>query len=329
MVALSCSSSITHSSIKPPFHSSVVTITPIPCNCTSINFTQMITHPIIIEKTSRFPAIRGKFYPKFCAINPHQTSSTTHLGNWEDPVSSDSETDEEDDIEENNLDFESDWEEEKDASETQINIESLSTSQIEEDLKKEVEQLLSPEERAILQQNESPNLDKISTEKWNPLHTLALSGQIKFMDNLLENGFEIDAADKEGQTALHKAVLGKKEAVISHLLRKGASPHAQDLSGATPLHYAVQVSAMQTVKLLIKCKADVNVADNEGWTPLHVAMQSRNRDIAKVLLVNGADKTRRTENGKTPLDLGLCYGKEFKAYDLAKLLKLVPANNYH
>lgn len=136
MVALSCSSSITHSSIKPPFHSSVVTITPIPCNCTSINFTQMITHPIIIEKTSRFPAIRGKFYPKFCAINPHQTSSTTHLGNWEDPVSSDSETDEEDDIEENNLDFESDWEEEKDASETQINIESLSTSQIEEDLKK-------------------------------------------------------------------------------------------------------------------------------------------------------------------------------------------------
>ncbi|KAI3768690.1 hypothetical protein L2E82_19520 [Cichorium intybus] len=281
----------------------------------------MIAHPILREKTSK--------YPKFCAINPHQSSSTTQLGNWEDPDGSDSETDEEeDDMEDNNLDFESDWEEEKDALETPTNMKSLSTSQIDEDFKKDVEQLLSPEERAILQQNETPDLDKISTEKWNPLHTLALAGQIKFMDSLLENGFDIDAVDKDGQTALHKAVLGKKEAVISHLLRKGASPHVQDLDGATPLHYAVQVSAMQTVKLLIKCKVDVNVADNEGWTPLHVAMQSRNRDIAKVLLVNGADKTRRTEDGKTALDIGLCYGKEFKAYDLAKLLKLVPANNY-
>ncbi|KAL4579696.1 hypothetical protein LXL04_015854 [Taraxacum kok-saghyz] len=329
------SSSTTNSSIHLPVHSSLVTITPPPCNCTNINIIQ----------TSRVPSIRGKFYPKFCAVTP----SNSQLGNWEDPESSYSESDEEDEMEENNLDFESDSEEEKDDVETPSSMESLFTSQVEEDLRKEVEQLLSPEERAILLQNETPNLDKISTEKWNPLHTLGLAGQIKFMDSLLGNGFDIDAADKDGQTALHKAVLGKKEAVISHLLRKGASPHVQDLGGATPLHYAVQVSAMQTVKLLIKCKVDVNVADNEGWTPLHVAMQTRNRDIAKVLLVNGADKTRRNEvsngsikrlsvnlsafkafgtDGKSALDIALCYGKEFKAYDLAKLLKLVPANNY-
>ncbi|KAI3776937.1 hypothetical protein L1987_46729 [Smallanthus sonchifolius] len=271
------------------------------------------------------PILRGKV----CAVDPYRRSSTAHLQNWEDPDGSGSETEEdEEDGEENNLDFESVWEKEARASETSNNMEKLSTSQIEEDLMKEVEQLLAPEERTILQQNEAPNLDKISTGKWNPLHTLALAGQIKFMDNLLGNGYDIDVVDKDGQTALHKAVLGKKEAVISHLLRKGASPNLQDLDGATPLHYAVQVSAIQTVKLLIKSNVDVNVADNEGWTPLHVAMQSRHRDIAKVLLVNGADKTRRTKDGKTPLDLALCYGKEFKAYDLAKLLKLVPANNY-
>lgn len=32
------------------------------------------------------------------------------------------------------------------------------------------------------------------------------------------------------------------------------------------------------------------------------------------------------QDGKTPLDLSLCYGKDFKSYELAKLLKLVPAN---
>ncbi|KAI3761941.1 hypothetical protein L1987_52364 [Smallanthus sonchifolius] len=309
MVLLSCST--TCSSIRLAFHSSFVTISSSPCNCSSISFVPMTSHPILREKTYKFLSIGSNSYTKFCAIGPYQRSSTAHLQNWEDPDGSGSETEE--DGEENNLDFESDWEEETRASETSNNMEKLSTSQIEEDLMKEVEQLLAPEERTILQQNEAPNLDKISTGKWNPLHTLALAGQIKFMDNLLGNGYDIDVVDKDGRTALHKAVLGKKEAVISHLLRKGASPNLQDLDGATPLHYAVQVSAMQTVKLLIKSNVDVNVADNEGWTPLHVAMQSRHRDIAKVLLVNGADKTRRTKDGKTPLDLALCYGKEFKA----------------
>ncbi|KAK1296097.1 hypothetical protein QJS10_CPB15g01813 [Acorus calamus] len=178
---------------------------------------------------------------------------------------------------------------------------------------------------AILERNETPDLTEISTPKWSVFHTLAMSGQIALMDELLDRGADIDAVDKDGYTALHRAVIGKKEAVISHLLRKGANPHVSDHDGATPLHSAVQVGAMQTVKLLIKYKVDVNVAD-EGWAPLHVAIQSRNRDIAKVLLVNGADKTRRNKDGKTPLDISLCYGKDFKSYDLAKLLKLVPAN---
>lgn len=244
---------------------------------------------------------------------------------WEDPDDgSDSEEEEEEEEErEEDMDVESSFEyEENRAMDNSTN----GLSNREDEFVKEVEQLLSPEEREILYHNQTPELDKISTEKWNPLHTFALAGQIRFMDRLLEEGLDIDAVDKEGQTALHHAVFGKKEAVISHLLRKGANPQVRDTDGVTPLHYAVQVGALQTVKMLIKYKVDVNAADNVGWTPLHVAMQSRNRDIAKVLLVNGADKYRKNKDGKTPLDISLCYGKDFKSYDLAKLLKLVNAN---
>lgn len=88
----------------------------------------------------------------------------------------------------------------------------------------EVEQLLEPEERAILQHNEIPNLQMISTvcfqlvlslvcelqlqlilncltyetlqKKWKPLQTLALSMQIQLMDNLMDNGLDIDDVDK-------------------------------------------------------------------------------------------------------------------------------------
>lgn len=251
-------------------------------------------------------------------------------GVWEDPddgSGSDYDQEDEEEAKENDLDFESNWEEEKNSvTATSTVTNSTTENNYGEDLVKEVEQLLGPEERAIFQQNASPNLRKISTAKWNPLQTLALSGQIKFMDKLLDDGLDIDGQDNDGLTALHKAIIGKKEAVISHLLRKGASPHIRDRDGASPLHYAVQVGAMQTVKLLLKYEVDVNAADNEGWTPLHIAVQSRNRDLAKVLLVNGADKTRRTKDGMTPLDLSLCFGKDFKSFDIAKLLKVLPAN---
>ncbi|XP_028057702.1 ankyrin repeat domain-containing protein EMB506, chloroplastic-like isoform X2 [Camellia sinensis] len=254
---------------------------------------------------------------------------------WEDPDDgTGSEYD--DDNEENNLDFEREWEEEDEEEESvssatasySADKPSTTTDISAEDLLKEVEQLLGLEERDILQQNATPNLGKISTAKWNPFHSLGLAGQIHYMDMLLGNGLHIDLADKDGMTALHTAIIGKKEAVVSHLLRKGANPNIRDRDGASPLHYAVQVGAMQTVKILIKYNVDVNASDNEGWTPLHIAIQTRNRDIAKVILVNGADKTRRNKDGKTPLDLALCYGKDFKSYDLAKLLKLVPANRY-
>ncbi|KAF8096437.1 hypothetical protein N665_0308s0011 [Sinapis alba] len=245
---------------------------------------------------------------------------------WEDPDDgSDSEDEGEDEEEDsigNDLDFESDWEE------GESRTQKLTTdNNYVEQLAREVEQLLEPEERAILHQNEKPNVQMISTKKWKPLQTLALSMQIQLMDNLMENGLDVDDVDKEGQTALHKAVIGKKEAVISHLLRKGANPHVQDRDGASALHYAVQVGALQTVKLLIKYNVDVNVTDYEGWTPLHIAVQSRNRDITKILLTNGADKTRRTKDGKVALDMALCFGRDFKSYDLVKLLKIMPTDD--
>ncbi|ESQ46993.1 hypothetical protein EUTSA_v10027842mg [Eutrema salsugineum] len=242
---------------------------------------------------------------------------------WEDPDDgSDSEDEDEEDGVGNDLDFESDWDEEDSRAQKLI-----TTDNYNEELAREVEQLLEPEERAILQQNDKPNLRMISTKKWKPLQTLAMSMQIQLMDNLIANGLDIDDVDKESQTALHKAVIGKKEAVISHLLRKGANPNVQDRDGASPLHYAVQVGALQTVKLLIKYNVDVNVTDNEGWTPLHIAVQSRNRDITKILLTNGADKTRKTKDGKLALDMALCFGRDFKSYDLVKLLKIMPTDD--
>ncbi|XP_050375770.1 ankyrin repeat domain-containing protein EMB506, chloroplastic [Argentina anserina] len=259
-------------------------------------------------------------------VESNQASSLQfHVGTWED-LDNGSGSESEEEEEENDLGFQSEWEDDKEHRALGANaggVEESTTDKYDEQLVKEVEQLLEVEERAILQKHATPHINTLSTSNWSPLHTVALSGQVNFMDKLLQDGVDINVFDKDGLTALHTAIIGKKEAVINHLLRKGASPHVRDRDGATPLHYAVHVGTKRIVKLLIKYKVDVNIADNDGWTPLHIAVQSRNRDIVKILLVNGADKSRRNKDGRTPIDLGLCYGKDFKSYDLTKLLKIV------
>ncbi|CAN1151634.1 Ankyrin repeat domain-containing protein EMB506, chloroplastic [Linum perenne] len=283
-----------------------------------------LSHRISVHKFSRNGRFAFRLEQK-CPAMLRTTSTSvvdsnieTRYGVWEDPRDDDDDDDEDEENEQVDSDDESDS---RGRSDALITNTTTSSDNYDQDLVKEVEQLFTPEERAIFEQNETPNLGKISTGKWQPLQTLALSGQIRHMDRLVQGGLDIDGVDKDGRTALHTAVIGKKDAVISHLLRKGSSPHIRDKDGATPLHYAAQAGALQTVKLLIKYKVDVNVTDEEGWTPLHIAVQSRNRDIAKVLLVNGADETRRNKNGTTALDIALRYGRDFKSYDLAKLLK--------
>ncbi|CAI9102440.1 OLC1v1000714C2 [Oldenlandia corymbosa var. corymbosa] len=265
-----------------------------------------------IQCSFRLPTGEGK---PGSIIAEGSCSVISPQGHWEDPddgsgseIDDDSEEEKVEDMDENDLDFESDWDEENDAATRVKIVNNLSPNNYEEDFAKEVEQLLSSEERAILEANDSPCLERISTRKWLPLHTFALAGQIKDMDRLLEKGVDINLTDQDGRTALHHATIGKKEPVISHLLRKGANVNVRDQDGATALHYAVQVGAMQTVKLLIKYNVDVNTADDEGWTPLHVAVQSRNRDITKILLVNGADKTRKN---KVRYHNHFCFGPFF------------------
>ncbi|KAL7135782.1 hypothetical protein ABFS83_11G121600 [Erythranthe nasuta] len=306
----------------------VVPTSPLPIFSCGLNY--KTKNGFLNSTTDHFSAIRfsNEFSSRRAASSVANYEAM--LDDLNDDVSdeSDYEDDDEEDEEESDSDYESDWEskgESKALSTTSRVDDALSLQKFEEDLVREVERMLEPEERAILERNEAPNLEKLTTEKWKPLHTFALAGQIKFMDAMLDKGYDINLVDKDGLTALHIAVIGKREAVISHLLRKGANPEVKDQDGATPLHYAAQVGAMQSVKLLIKYKVDVNVADNEGWTPLHVAMQTRNRDIVKILVVNGADRTRANKDGKTAVDLSMCYGKEFKSYDLAKLLKQVPS----
>ncbi|XP_052195335.1 ankyrin repeat domain-containing protein, chloroplastic isoform X2 [Diospyros lotus] len=140
-----------------------------------------------------------------------------------------------------------------------------------------------------------PDVAAATSGKWQPLHTLAASGEFYLVNALLKHNVDINIQDKGGLTALHKAILSKKQAIFNFLLRESANPFVQDEEGATLMHYAVRTASSQMIKILLLYNVDIDLQDSDGWTPLHVAVQTRRTDIVRLLLLKGADKTLKNK----------------------------------
>ncbi|KAK6796574.1 hypothetical protein RDI58_004275 [Solanum bulbocastanum] len=183
--------------------------------------------------------------------------------------------------------------------------------------------LFTTEEKFLLNKRH-PDLVPATSEKWQPLHTLAASGEFYLLTSLLKHVVDINVPDKDGLTAIHKAILGKKQAIFNFLLRESANPLIRDKDGATLMHYAVRTASTHMIKILLLYNVDINLQDHDGWTPLHLAVQSRRTDIVRLLLIKGADKTLKNRDGLTPLGICLHSGRDIRTYELIKLLKQLP-----
>lgn len=183
--------------------------------------------------------------------------------------------------------------------------------------------LFSKEEK-ILMNRRIPDLAVATSGKWQPLHTLAASGEFYLVDTLMKYNVDINVPNQEGLTAIHKAILGKKHAICNYLLRNSANPFVRDRDGATLMHYAVRTTSTQMIKVLLLYNVDINLQDNDGWTPLHLAVQARRTDVVRLLCIKKADITLKNHDGLTPLDLCLYSGRDARTYELIRLLKLPP-----
>ncbi|XP_063052798.1 ankyrin repeat, SAM and basic leucine zipper domain-containing protein 1 [Engraulis encrasicolus] len=180
----------------------------------------------------------------------------------------------------------------------------------------------------------TPDGDKVSTFK-RAINT----GDIKVVEQLLDNGVEVDTRlgfdwtplmyavhagnydmaqllldrgasanfSKDLYTVLMAACTasvpeGKIIKCVELLLTRNADSNAANKSHMTSLMMAAREGHTQVINLLVSSGAEINAQDDGGHTALIIAVQYNREEAVLKLLQLGADKTLKARGGKTAAD---------------------------
>lgn len=78
-------------------------------------------------------------------------------------------------------------------------------------------------------------------------------------------------------------VKNKNLTAVENLLNNGENVNGTNAQGNTALHYAVATGNSEMVKLLLAHNADMNAANAKGWTPLKIAEKKNVGEVYNVL----------------------------------------------
>ena len=138
-----------------------------------------------------------------------------------------------------------------------------------------------------------------------PLHRAAAMGDVDRIDELVDEGADVNAGWREpdplyrhdrtgwdwiGAPPIHFAVyFGQKAAVSFLLAQEGADIDAKDAAGTTALHAAAWTNNEKLLQTLLRKGADRSICDYDGWNAAVYAMIQGHERIPQVLAGDGDD----------------------------------------
>ena len=139
--------------------------------------------------------------------------------------------------------------------------------------------------------SEGININACDKEGQSALMRASLFGHTEMVKLLLDKGADIKIRSKETQsTALMEAVGGNHADVIQLLAQKGADVNERDVLNRTPLHVASMWDFVEVADVLIKLGAKTDALDMNDQTPMMVAEQNGNTKMVEFLKSAGVKK---------------------------------------
>ncbi len=127
------------------------------------------------------------------------------------------------------------------------------------------------------------------------------AGDIAKVQNLLQQGADVNEKNKNGFSPLILACLFGKSDVAKVLLDKGANVNIQDDGGMAPIILAAGNGNVPLMKILLAKGAKLDMTDNKGRTAMHFAAMRSKLNALQFLLETGADLQSLDSEGNTPL----------------------------
>ena len=127
----------------------------------------------------------------------------------------------------------------------------------------------------------------------SPVADAARQGDLPTVQELLQQGLDVNGWDMGGTPALHWGVHFNNEALVDLLLSAGADVEGANRYGQTPLQVAVLQHHAAMVLRLVEAGANTEQADASGETPLLQATRLGDLDVVEVLLARGAQVDAR------------------------------------
>lgn len=144
-----------------------------------------------------------------------------------------------------------------------------------------------------------------------PLHVASEKGHTDVVKYLLVNGADVNAPNREKQTALWKAAASQSDLATAELLAEsGAEMDSVDSRGVSPLLVASQKGHVEMVRFLLSKGALVERRTHEGRTALHHAAENGHAAVVEVLLENGAQPNLPMSDGRTALQAAVLAGHQ-------------------
>lgn len=154
----------------------------------------------------------------------------------------------------------------------------------------------------------SNNVDKIDEDGWSPLMYASWDGDLEKASALINNGADVNLAEKSGSTPLHLAVIQGHFDLVKKLIESGANASLNKNSNdnKSPLYLAAENGYIDIFSYLIDIGSELDIEQSDkmnDYTMLHAAVHRGKFDMVKHLLDLGFDPNSRNLDGQTPIML--------------------------
>jgi serine/threonine-protein phosphatase 6 regulatory ankyrin repeat subunit B len=127
----------------------------------------------------------------------------------------------------------------------------------------------------------------------SPLADAIEAGRRAAALELIAEGADVNAAQRDGTTPLHWAAYRLDQDLVDRLVAKGAQANTQNRFGASPLGEAAKAANAAIVAKLLEAGADVESANADGETALMLTARTGSTAVAKLLIDAGANVNAR------------------------------------